>query len=87
MKVAVQIDIDKIELTPINNDSIVYDNGGKYLLGRVSVDWVNNLLYWVELGKETSTIHRMSLNGGEPEKVGVAQTGRITDIFLDPFYG
>ena len=87
LKVVVRIGIDNIELTPVNKDSIVYTTGGKPQLGRVSVDWINDLIYWVEKGDGNCTIHRLSLNGGESEQVGVAQMGEITDIFLDPLYG
>ena len=87
LNVEVKIGIDNIELTPINNDSIVYTTGGNSRLGSVSVDWINDLLYWVERRPGSSTIHRLSLNGGEPEQVGVSQTVEITDIFLDPLYG
>ena len=87
LRVAVKIDIDNIELTPINNDTMIYTNGGKQPLGRISVDWVNGFLYWVELGNGSCTIRRQSLDGGEPEQVGMAEKGEITDIFLDPIHG
>ena len=87
LRVAVKIDIDDIELTPINNDTVIYTNGGKQLLGRISVDWVNDFLYWVELGNGSSTIRRQSLDGGESEQVGMAEKGEVTDIFLDPIHG
>ena len=87
LKVAVKMDIDSIQMTPINNDTIVYTTGGKDRLGRISVDWINNYLYWVELMEGNSTIQRLSLNGGEPKQIGLAQTGEITDIFPDPIYG
>ena len=87
LKVAVRVGNDNTELTPVSMDSIVYTTGGKPQLGRVSVDWINDLIYWVEKADGNCTIHRLSLNGGQPEQVGVAQMGEITDIFLDPLYG
>lgn len=71
----------------IGADSLVYAVSGGSELGRVTVDWINNLLYWVELEGDTSVIYTLSIDGGSPEQVGMPQNGEIRDIFPDPIHG
>ena len=85
--VAVDKDTDNVKLTVIGNDSFVYNVSDGYQLGRLSMDWVYNVLYWVETKGGMSRICRLSLNGGNRENVGLPQNGVIKDIFPDPFYG
>ena len=85
--VAVVKDVDNINLNVISNDSLVYTVTGGYELGRVSMDWVYDILYWVEVQGGTSIIRKLALNGGVPEQVGLSQSGEIRDIFPDPIYG
>lgn len=87
LRVSVTKDVDTVELVAIGSDTLVYNTTGGSDLGRVSVDWVNNLLYWVELEGGASTIRRLSLDGGGPEQVGMAQSGVIVDISPDPVHG
>ena len=87
LTVAVVEDIDVVDLTVIGNDSLVYSVSEGYELGRLSVDWVYNILYWVEIKEEASIIHRLALDGGVPEQVGTPQLGEIRDIFPDPIHG
>ena len=87
LTVSVVKDIDNVDITVIGNDSTVYTVSEQYKLGRVSVDWVYNILYWVEMQGGTSIIRRLALDGGAPEQVGLPQSGEIRDIFPDPIYG
>ena len=87
LTVAVDKSIDDVKLTVIGNDTFVYNVSDVYQLGRLSMDWVYNILYWVEMKGGISSICRLPLDGGVPEKVGLPQTGVIRDIFLDPLYG
>ena len=48
LMVAVDKDIDNVKLKVIGNDSFVYNVSDGYELGRLSMDWVYNTLYWVE---------------------------------------
>ena len=85
--VAVVKDIDNVNLTVIGTDSLVYTASEGYELGRVSIDWLYNTLYWVEVQGGTSLIRRLELDGGVPVQVGLPQNGEIRDIFADPVYG
>ena len=87
LTVSVVKDIANVDITVIGNDSVVYTVAEGYKLGRVSVDWVYDILYWVEMQGGTSIIHRLALDGGAPEQVGLQQSGEIRDIFPDPIYG
>ena len=87
LTVAVDKDINDVTLTAIDNDSIVYNVSAGYKLGRLNMDWVYNILYWVEMKGGMSRICRFPLDGGVPERVGLLQNGVIIDIFPDPFYG
>ena len=87
LTVAVAQDVDNIDLNVIGNDSVVYNVSAGYELGRISVDWVYDILYWVEIQGGASAIHRLALDGGVPEQVGMPQSGEIRDIFPDPIYG
>ena len=85
--VAVVEDIDVVDLTVIGNDSLVYSVSGGYELGRLSVDWVYNILYWFEINEQGSIINRLTLDGGVPEPVGMPHIGEIRDIVPDPIHG
>ena len=85
--VAVDKSINDVKLTVIGNDTFVYNTYDGYQLGRLNMDWVYNILYWVEMKGGMSRICRLLLDGGVPEKVGLPQNGVIKDIFPDPFYG
>ena len=87
LTVAVNKDVDNVDLTVIDNDTFIYNISEGYELGRLSIDWVYNILYWVELKDNMSVIRRLALDGGVPEQVGMQQSGEIRDIFPDPFYG
>ena len=87
LTVSIVEDIDRIDLNVNGSDSLVYTVSGGYELGRVSVDWVYNILYWVEIKGGASVIHRLALDRGVPEQVGVTQSGEIRDIFPDPIHG
>ena len=87
LTVSVVKDIDNVDITVIGNSSTVYTASEGYKLGRVSVDWVYNILYWVEMQGGTSIIRRLALDGGAPEQVGLPQSGEIRDIYPDPIYG
>ena len=86
LTVAVNKNIDNVDLIVIGNDSI-YNVSMGYKLGRLSVDWVYDVLYWVEVQEGISIIRRLVLDGGVPEQVGLPQSGEIRDIFPDPIYG
>ena len=87
LTVAVDKDIDNVKLMVVGNDSLVYKVSDGYELGRLSMDWVYNILYWVEIKEGMSRICRLLLEGGNRENVGLSQKGVIIDIFPDPFYG
>ena len=87
LTVAVDKDVDNVKLTVIGNDTFVYSVSDGYELGRLNMDWVYNILYWVEMKDGLSRIRRLELDGGVPEQVGSLQNGVIRDIFPDPFYG
>ena len=87
LTVAVVEEINFVGLTVIGNNSLVYSVSGGYELGRLSVDWVYNILYWVEINEQGSIIHRLTLDGGVPEQVGMPQIGEVRDIFPDPIHG
>ena len=85
--VAVDKDVDNVQLTVIGDDDFVYSVSDGYELGRLNMDWVYNILYWVETKGNFSRIRRLELDGGDPEQVGSLHNGTIRDIFPDPFYG
>ena len=87
LTVAVVEEVDFVNLTAIGNDSLVYSVSEGYELGRLSVDWVNNILHWVEKNEQVSVTHRLTLDGGVPEQVGMPLLGEIRDIFPDPIHG
>ena len=87
LTVAVDKDIDNVKLRVIGNDSFVHNVSDGYELGRLSMDWVYSILYWVEIKGGMSRICRLSLDGGIREIVGLPLNGVIRDIFPDPFYG
>ena len=87
LMVTVAKGINDVKLAVIGNDTFVYNVSDGYQLGRLSMDWVYNILYWVEMKGGMSRICRLPLDGGIPEKVGLPQNGVILDIFPDPLYG
>ena len=87
LTVAVDKSIDDVKLTVIGNDTFVYSASDGYQLGGFNMDWVYNILYWVEMKGGMSRICRLPLDRGIPEKVGLPQNGVILDIFPDPLYG
>ena len=87
LTVAIDKDIDDVKLTVTGNDTFVYNASGGFQLGRINMDWVYNILYWVEMKGGMSRICRLPMDGAVPEKVGLLQKGVIRDIFPDPVYG
>jgi hypothetical protein len=53
----------------------------------ISVDWVNNILYWSIVTGTKSQIYTGPLMGGTPQVVGRVINGQVNSLTVDPIHG